>query len=291
MHYDSDVIVVGSGAGGATCAYACARAGKSVLLLERGRKYLLDEPVHNERAMLIEKRPYDDRMIDVNGESKRLYMGGVLGGGTALFGAALLRPSRDDFHPGKHYAGRIPRAIWDWPITYDNLAPHYDEAERLLGVAGNAGEDFGPLQKPGRGYAKQPLPVHPINLKLIASNRKVGLRPFRLPLAIDSARCLRCAACAGYICPTGARGSSAQLLDQAIADGLPLDVRTNVDVERLLLAGDGSVAGVSLVDRATRVRTVLRARRYVLAAGAIGSVVLLWDPLESTCRHASLSIL
>ena len=38
MPYDCDVIVVGSGAGGATCAYACARAGKSVLLLERGRK-------------------------------------------------------------------------------------------------------------------------------------------------------------------------------------------------------------------------------------------------------------
>jgi choline dehydrogenase-like flavoprotein len=39
MPYDADVIVVGSGAGGATLAYACARAGKSVLLLERGHPY------------------------------------------------------------------------------------------------------------------------------------------------------------------------------------------------------------------------------------------------------------
>jgi choline dehydrogenase-like flavoprotein len=55
MPYDCDVLVVGSGAGGATCAYACARAGKRVLLLERGSKYLLPEPAHDEQAMLIDK--------------------------------------------------------------------------------------------------------------------------------------------------------------------------------------------------------------------------------------------
>ena len=39
MPYDADVVVIGSGAGGATFAYGCARAGKRVLLLERGRRY------------------------------------------------------------------------------------------------------------------------------------------------------------------------------------------------------------------------------------------------------------
>src|SRR5262249_32481585 len=97
MPYDCDVIVVGSGAGGATFACACARAGKSVLLLERGRRYLLEGSVPTEQAMLIDKKPYDDREIVVNGGPRRLYVGGVLGGGTALYGAALLRPSRDDF--------------------------------------------------------------------------------------------------------------------------------------------------------------------------------------------------
>src|SRR5262245_4341399 len=154
MPKDADIIVVGSGAGGATLAYACARAGKRVLLLERGQRYTLPDSGHDERAMLIDKKPYDDRPIAVNGRSRQLYMGGVLGGGTALYGAALMRPSRDDFHPGKSYGKRIPRAIWDWPIGYDDLEPHYAEAERLYGVAGCADEDFGPLQKPGRGYPK-----------------------------------------------------------------------------------------------------------------------------------------
>jgi choline dehydrogenase-like flavoprotein len=275
MLYDCDVIVVGSGAGGATFASACARAGRSVLLLERGQRYPLEGPPLDEREMLIDKKPYDDRPVEVNGSSKRLYMGGVVGGGTALYGGALLRPSRDDFTPGKHYGNRIPKSIWDWPIDYEQLAPWYSEAERLYGVAGCKDDTLDPLEKPSAGYPNQPLPLHPINEKLIATNRASGLRPFRLPLAIDPERCLRCGACAGYVCPTGARASSGQLLDRAAADGLPLQVLTGVEAERLLLDGTGKVAGVSIGNRATAERTVLRARRYVLAGGAISSPLLL----------------
>jgi choline dehydrogenase-like flavoprotein len=275
MLFDCDVIVVGSGAGGATLAYACARAGKRVLLLERGGKYLPEKPMPDEQAMLIDKKPYDDREVEVNDSPRRLYMGGVLGGGTALYGAALLRPSPDDFHPGKHYGNRLARSLWDWPISYADLEPHYAEAERLYGVAGDADEDFGPLPAPGRGLPHDPLPLHPLNQKLMAANRACGLRPFRLPLAIDPGRCLRCAACAGYICPTGARGSAAQLVEQALAGSLPLRVEMNVEVERLILNGAGNATGICLLDRTTGQRTIRRARRYVLAAGALGSPFLL----------------
>src|SRR5271166_751900 len=119
MPNDWDIIVIGSGAGGGTFAYACARAGKRVLVLERGRKYSLSEPVHDEQAMLIDKQPYEARTVWVNESPLRLYAGGVLGGGTALYGAALLRPSDDDFHPGRCYGDRIPREIWDWPVPYE----------------------------------------------------------------------------------------------------------------------------------------------------------------------------
>jgi choline dehydrogenase-like flavoprotein len=275
MPYDCDLIVVGSGAGGATLAYACARAGKSVLVLERGRKFTPEKLAHDEKATLIDKQPYDDRDVEVNGAGKRLYTGGCLGGGTSLYGAAFLRPSADDFHPGKHYGDRIPHAIWDWPISYNELAPYYAEAEIIYGVAGHRDEDFGPLEKPGQAYPKQPLPLHPINQKLIAANRAFGLRPFQLPLAIDPTLCLRCASCAGYLCPTGARASSAQLLDRAILEGLPLRVRTYVEVEQLLRERDGNVGGMRIIDRASGERNVCSARRYALAAGAIGSPLLL----------------
>jgi choline dehydrogenase-like flavoprotein len=272
---DCDVLVVGSGAGGATFAHACASAGKSVLLVERGRPYPTDRAAHDERATLIDKKPYDDRPVEVNGSLRRLYMGGVLGGGTALFGGALLRPSRADFQPGRHYGKRLPRPVWDWPIGYDDLAAHYTEAERLFGVAGCGDEDFGPLQKPPAGYPNHPLPLHPVNERLMAAARARGLKPFRLPLAINPNLCLRCPACAGYVCPTGARGSSAQLTERAVAAGMPLRVLTDVEVEALERDGAGRVTGVRLRDRATGRVSVCRARRYALAAGAIGTPVLL----------------
>ena len=132
MPRDADILVIGSGAGGGTFAYACARAGKKVLLLERGQKYPRTDRPHEERAMLIDKKPYDERQVKVNGSPQRLYMGSVLGGGTSLYGAALMRPSVDDFHPGKSYGGRLPLRSWDWPISYEQLEPHYDQAECTL---------------------------------------------------------------------------------------------------------------------------------------------------------------
>jgi choline dehydrogenase-like flavoprotein len=283
MTYDCDVLVVGSGAGGATLAYACAKAGKSVLLLERGRAYASSsdstvpahEHGHDEQAMLIDKKPYDDRAVEVNGTPRRLYMGGVPGGGTALYGAALLRPSEEDFRPGRHYGHRIPRPIWDWPISYQTLAPYYTRAERLFGVSGSGDDDFGPLCKPADGYPGQLLPLHPLNRRLMESSRSAGLRPFRLPLAIDSRRCLRCHACAGYLCPTGARRSSGQLLGEAVAAGSALRILTGVEVEHLCLGPDGNASGVTVIDRASGRPHIYRAKRYVLAAGAIGSPLIL----------------
>jgi choline dehydrogenase-like flavoprotein len=72
VQYDYDVIVVGGGAGGATFAYACASAGKSVLVLERGDPNPSSGPSHDEQATIIEKRPYDDREVAVNGTASKI---------------------------------------------------------------------------------------------------------------------------------------------------------------------------------------------------------------------------
>jgi choline dehydrogenase-like flavoprotein len=273
MPFDFDLVVIGSGAGGGTFAHACSKAGKNVLLIERGRSQVRGSRPHDERATLIDKQPYDDRLIYVNGVAHRLYMGGVLGGGTSLYGAALLRPSPDDFCPGRSYGTRIPRAIWDWPVSYDDMEPYYDQAERLFGVAGAADENFSPLSRPRHGYLGRPLPLQPINRRLMSANTACGLRPFRLPLAIDGTRCLRCDACAGYLCPTGARQSSAHLLENN--DSRLLTVMTETEAECLTRDSRANVDGVQVVERATGKRKTFRARRYALAAGAIGSPALL----------------
>jgi choline dehydrogenase-like flavoprotein len=244
--------------------------------VERGDKFALEKQIHDEKTMLIDKKPYDDRAVHVNGASRYLYMGGVLGGGTALYGAALMRPSREDFHPGKHYGSRIPRAIWDWAIDYEMLEPYYTHAERLYGVSGCAEEDFGPLQKPRQGYPHRPILPKPINQKLITANKARGLKPFRLPLAIDFNRCLQCAACPGYVCLNAARRSSAQLVEKGIAENLPLHVLTGVEVESFFRDGRGQVRGVCLYNRSSGRRVEYRAKRYALAAGAIASPTILF---------------
>jgi choline dehydrogenase-like flavoprotein len=275
MPYDCDVIVIGSGAGGGTFAGACAMAGKSVLLIERGRKYVVNGHGHDERAMLIDKKPYDDRPIRVNGEERRTYTGGVFGGSTAVYGGALMRPSAEDFYPGKYYGDRVPSAIWEWPVNYDTLEPYYSEAEKLYGVAGSSDDDFGPLGKPARGFPQPVHPIRPINRQLMSSNGAHGLKPFRLPLAIDFRRCLQCNVCPGYVCPNGARQSSAQLVERVAAENPKLRVVTDTEVEGLCKDARGRVAGVRLVDRTTGRKSVYRARKYALAAGAIASPILL----------------
>jgi choline dehydrogenase-like flavoprotein len=274
MPFDFDFIVIGSGAGGGTFASQCARAGKSVLLVERGCRPTAGGIGHDEQATLIEKRPYDDRTICINGTSCRPYVGGGLGGGTALYGAVLMRPSAGDFHPGQYYGSHLPRPLWDWPITYNVLEPYYTAAEQLYGVAVNGTDNFGPLGRPRVGLLNDDPPLRPINRRLMAANEAHGLKPFRLPLAIDFRRCLGCGSCAGYLCPTGARQSSTQLLERA-PDGSRPEVMTNTEAETFCKDGRGQVDGVQVRERSTGQRVVYRARRYVLAAGAVGSPMLL----------------
>ena len=270
MERDFDVIVIGSGAGGAAFAHGCARAGKSVLLVERGSRPEHTTPPLDERANLIDKAPYDDRRIQVNDIPLRLFMGGVLGGGTAVFGAALLRPGSEDFHPGRQYGERLDRGLWDWPISYDDLKPFYDQAEELFRLTGSCDESFAPLHSPGRHVDNRQLPLAPINERLMATSRSDGLRPFRLPLAIETARCQRCDSCAGYLCPNGARRSATQVIDEAVASHT-LRVMPDTEVTRLVTGIHGRIDGVIVRERGTGTTHCFRASCYALAAGAIGS--------------------
>jgi len=274
MEKDFDSIVIGSGAGGAAFAHACASAGKSVLVIERGGEPGRVATPWNERETLIDKLPYDDRAIQVNAASLRLYMGGTCGGGTAVFGAAMLRPSSDDFHPGRRYGERLDRKLWDWPISYEDLQPYYEQAESLFQLTGAAGDDYSPLHAPAQQNAHGILRLAPINEQLMASSRNHGLRPFRLPLAIDASRCVRCSSCAGFLCPNGARRSAAHVI-QEISARYPVRVITNAEAVRLHTAGRGQVDGVTIRDRRTSETRRFRASCYALAAGAIGSPALL----------------
>ena len=135
---DYDAIVIGSGVGGGSAATALSDAGLDVLVVERGHALENPDDYQDEQRMIVERIASDDRDIEISGVPARPLVGGLPGGGSTLFGGALVRPSREDFVPGRHYGDRIPRAIWEWPVDFDDLIDYYDRAEDLFGVSGNA---------------------------------------------------------------------------------------------------------------------------------------------------------
>jgi choline dehydrogenase-like flavoprotein len=296
MENDFDVIVIGGGAGGGTVATCCSASGKRVLLIERGGNPNTpdgDRPTsnaHDEQSTLIDQVPYDDRCVEIGGQQVRLYMGGVLGGGTSVYGGALIRPDAADFQPGRYYGTRISREIWDWPIEFRAFEPFLSAAEKLFRVEDthreNATLTSAVLSGSGRSTdsaeTSPGLPLAKVNERLMSRAKGAGMHPYRLPLAIDARTCLRCDQCAGYVCPTGARRSAAQLVQESIARGEPLTLLLNCEVEGLERGAFGSLAGIRLRRRSDGTQLMVRAKRYVLAAGAIGSAAIL---LKSGFQH------
>ncbi len=317
MEVDFDVIVIGSGAGGGTLAAACANAGKRVLLVERGTAE--GSPGsnfrgHDEAATLIHKVPYDDRPIQLGAKSHRLYMGGQLGGGTSVYGGALLRPRPEDFEPGRYYGNKLPAHLHRWPIEFGELAQYFPLAEELFQVANSdrvhvqndvkpssvdaessfvrnfnsdyhtassmlcatvSGLEHEPIGLSAMPRERTALPLAEINRHLLQVAWKSGLNPYRLPLAIEASKCLRCDHCAGFSCPTDARRSSRQLVESSQRRGESLQVMLGCEAVRLVRGQSQRLDGVEILERSTGRNITLRASRYVLSAGAIGSPVIL----------------
>jgi choline dehydrogenase-like flavoprotein len=141
-------------------------------------------------------------------------------------------------------------------------------------VAADAGDAFGPLEPPAVDARRDVLPLAPINDRLMQANRRHGLQPFRLPLAVDARRCERCSSCAGFLCPNGARRSAAQIIVEA-SERHTLQLMTGVEVERFELTPSGAIDAAVVRHRDDGTTHRFRGRSYALAAGALASPALL----------------
>ncbi|MDF4005125.1 GMC family oxidoreductase [Luteibacter sp. PPL552] len=128
-----DVVVVGSGAGGAPLAAVLARAGLSVLILEAGRSF--DPGEHAADEAVDDLYWMEERLS--GGDTPTAFgannSGMGEGGSTLHWGAFCPRPDPRDFllrtQTGQ---GR------DWPIAHADLVPYLERVERYIGVAGPA---------------------------------------------------------------------------------------------------------------------------------------------------------
>lgn len=181
-----DVVIVGSGMGGATLAAALAPSGAEILILERGRRIPDDAPARDPNRIFRNSAFLsDETWIDADGA--RFAPGNYyqVGGNSKLYGAVLMRYRAEDFEAMEHADGVSPA----WPFPYATLAPWYDAAEALYQVRGDGTEDG--TEPPRSGpYPFPPVPDEPAIAGVRSRLKAVGAHPFSLPLGVDIDRWL-----------------------------------------------------------------------------------------------------
>ena len=256
---DWDVIIIGTGVGGATVGRSLALKGLHVLFLEKGSRIgagqETGDSVTPESRLAQGWWPYPVSHRLRNGERKRFYaaVGCAVGGSSIHYAAAMERMAESDFdNPHTSNGSAIP-----WPISFREFVPHYEAAEKLYAIRSESHEIAGQRMSDW-------------DRALMAQMRQNGLRPEPLHVAIRYDE--QCTECIGRICPRDCKSDArVACLEEALRQP-QCYILDHCDVQTLDADKD-------------RVRTVkalhlgreltLRARIVVLSAGALHSPQIL----------------
>ena len=271
-----DCLVIGTGAGGAPLLARLARAGLRVLALEAGawhdpkRDFATDEYA---QGYLF----WNDECLSAGQDP--LAMGhnnsGIGVGGTTLhYTAYTPRPRADDFHLHRDFGQGV-----DWPLTYDELVPYYEELEQFLGVSGPSPYPWEPGRRP---YPLAPLPLNGAAQLMQRGCAKLGLRTSPAANAALSAPyyqegvgwravCTNRGFCQAG-CSTGAKASmDVTFVPLALYYGA--QVRPNCFVTEIERDAQGLVTGVIYTQNGAQKRQ--RCRHLFLCAGTVQTPRLL----------------
>ncbi|MBW4032980.1 MAG: GMC family oxidoreductase [Acidobacteria bacterium] len=284
-HYDA--IVIGSGPGGGTTAAKLAETGKRILLIERG-DFLKRERANWNSEEVFAKNRYvaEETFYDADDKPFRPELHYYVGGNSKVYGAALFRLAPNDFTGVRHPGGVTP----EWPISYDDLEPHYVKAEHMYWVHGKHGED--PFAGPSSAdYAFPPVKHEPRIQELSDGLTGMGLHPFHLPVGVNliqnedgsaahGSACIRCDRVDGFPCLVEAKADAESVAVRPALRAHPnLRLLTNTTVTKLVTDAAGrSVKGVvtsSTTASGQSEQTTFSADIVVLSAGSILSSALL----------------
>jgi choline dehydrogenase-like flavoprotein len=281
-----DVCIVGSGAAGGVLARELALKKRSVVVLEVGPR--------TSRANVATYRDdwelrYED-FLPGNKARDRITLGdgseefwltrfkGV-GGSTMHFEGCMTR-----MHPGDWRRASDHGVGADWPLRYDELLPHYERVEDMLGVSGTLDNPFEPPRRP------YPNPAHALSCatrKIADACEKLGLHPAHAPLAILSraragrGTCNFCGSCI-FGCLHAAISNVAETyVPEAESHGAK--ILTGCMATRVKLRADGrTVDGVELLD-ADGALHFQKARAVAVCGNAVETARLLL--MSSTSDH------
>jgi choline dehydrogenase-like flavoprotein len=279
MPYDThfDVIIIGTGAGGGTLAYALAPTGKRILLLERGDYVPREKDNWDTRAVVTEGK-YHIKEAWYDKEGREFHAGThySVGGNTKFYGAALVRLRQQDFGEIRHHDGLSPA----WPISYEDLEPYYTKAEHLYQVHGQRGID--PTEPPASAPYLYPAVSHEPRIQQLSDDlQRIGHHPFLLPVGImldeknrHKSRCIRCNTCDGHPCLVNAKADAQVICVDPALEYPNVTLLTNAYVSRLETSASGREIVKVQVERHGAQETY-SADVIVVSCGAINSAALL----------------
>jgi choline dehydrogenase-like flavoprotein len=294
-----DAVIVGSGASGGMAAYVLTKAGLKVLMLEAGRDYdpLTETPMFNV--------PTDAPLRGAGTPDKEFgYWDATVSGGwtvpgepytvaegskfkwwrTRMLGGRTNHWTRLSFRFGPFdFKGRSRDGMgFDWPITYDEIAPYYDKVERMIGVFGAAegienspDSPAGILQPPpkfrsyeawmqrsmGRTHNMPVVPAH-VAILTVAKPEQ------------DRQACFYATDCTRGCQIKANFQTTTVLLPPARKTG-GLEVRTGAMVYQVVTDAQGRANGVRYIDKASGRHEEVHARAVVLGASACESARIL----------------
>ena len=293
-----DVAIIGSGAGGGMAAYVLTKAGARVVMLEAGprwfaskdSKMLVPNYATPHRGASIHGRPFGefdacDGGWEIDGEPYTKAPGTqfswwrarMLGGRTNHWGRISLRFGPDDFR-----RKTLDGLGDDWPISYEDVKPYYDNVDRFIGLYGS---NEGLHNAPDGIFMPPPKPrCHELLVKKAADKLNVTCIPARLSIITKPLpgrmACHYCGQC-NRGCQTKSNFSSPDVLIAPALETGKLTLITNAMAREVTVGSDGLATGVSYIDKHTGNDEHVRAKIVVLAASAMESARLLLNSKSS----------
>jgi choline dehydrogenase-like flavoprotein len=275
---ESDICIIGSGISAAMVADKLARTtSRNIVVIEGGDDYgpMSERSSIRDRFLAYGENPWGRDHLDGFEIEGPLQSRSMMVGGLAMhWGGVTPRFAPDDFrHKSIFGVGE------DWPISYDDLDPYYQEAEELMGVAGEQGPSA--MDPRGKPF---PLPALPLtyNLGLLRDwASKAGITMWSQPSAKTSVpfngrpACCRNDTCTP-ICPIGAKYSP-DLTWRPLRASNRVRVVTRTVVRKLVLDPNTKrIDHAIAIDRDRPNDPVeVHARQFIVAGGYVWSSHLL----------------
>jgi gluconate 2-dehydrogenase alpha chain len=292
-----DVVVIGVGMVGSIVAKELAAAGYKVVGLERGQaRFTVPEfqspAIHDELRFDVRKALMQDNTrepVTFRNQGSQVALpvrrwesflpGTGLGGSMVHWNGQTYRFHANDFQLATRTRERYGKSfldpdvtIQDWGVTYDDLEPHYDRFEYLLGTSGKAGNIKGQIQAGGdphesprsRDYPTPPQKEHFQGALFRKAASSLGYHPFPQPSSNLSQpytnpegmklnACVFCGFCERYACEHYAKSVPQTVILPVLLANPNFELRTGCQVQRINLDSTKKHAtGVTYIDAAGR---------------------------------------